>query len=237
MFRITDITDWTLIYFQETELVFCIVSDPGLDITVLIFGSIPTLMNYVVNLIILYMFIKGLWSLNNRMMKQFLEKHIEIQHMDSNTPRTPTPTPTSPEAEENELHRLPSKSKSKSTPSSSSLRSPSLKKGVSLEIVLEKYNSIENRSGMSSEVKRIINLYNVMKKQTILACVAIFSTFGFQLFITIDPAKASPVFSYDIIVNAFCIWLAFGCMDKYWVFCTKYGFCKCCYMKKTDVSD
>ena len=68
----------------------------------------------------------------------------------------------------------------------------------------------------------------MMKKQTILVCIAVGSTCTVWL-----TAMFYEYFIYlcgwDFIVNAICVWMMFDAGDKYWELCRKRGVCRLCY--------
>ena len=151
--------------------------------------------NLFLNMILLYMFNRGLWLLNKEMLKGYMNEH----HAHSNMP---------------ESHPMPIHDISSSTVES-------------LKITVHEYKS----SGDSEDaVKRIIMLYNLMKKQTILVCIAVLSTTLFLILSGFDGAFIYEI-GWDIVVNTICVWMMLSTSKRYWHCCKDHGCCKCCYWK------
>merc|ERR1719216_457920 len=82
---------------------------------------------------------------------------------------------------------------------------------------------------MSTTKKSILKLHNLIKKQTILVCIAVGSTTGLAVVSTLDAAGIA-VCGWDTVVNALCAWLMLNVSRNYWICCSQYGLCRCCYL-------
>ena len=220
--RTVIISDWKLLYYPSTGLIYCGSILPKYDIFLYLFAGISVVMNMIVHIIILFMFIHGLWSLNRGMIEQFMASHA--------VDRTPTATKQEPPKTQPVTDTsLPSKSEV----SLEVVKGHRHKASQSVDDVIEEYYKSDS-SSRNAEVKRIVFLHDIMKKQTILCCTAIASSFVYGIFFTIDADNGSPQFGYDICINAICVWLTLGGSEKYWKLCIRYGPCRCCY-KKSDL--
>ena len=116
------------------------------------------------------------------------------------------------------------------SPSPSS--NPSLVGKNSLKVVVDKFKSDGGES--EDSVKEIIELYNLIKKQAICVCIAVFST---TFMGTVSLFESSFLFEigWDGAINTISIWLMLSTSKKYWNFCKDYGLCKCCYLKTGSV--
>ena len=107
---------------------------------------------------------------------------------------------------------------------------------VSMDIVLDEWGRQKTfvRELQKDEVQRIVSLHNLIKKQTILCCVATGSTcciwFG-----TIFHEDFQFESGWDNCVNAICVWMMLDTSKKYWKMCQKYGFCYLCYRKTNKI--
>merc|ERR1719295_728719 len=81
---------------------------------------------------------------------------------------------------------------------------------------------------MSTTKKSILRLHNLIKKQTILVCIAVGSTTGLAVVSTLDAAGIA-VCGWDVVVNTLCVWLMLGLSKEYWNCCSRYGVCHVCY--------
>ena len=91
-------------------------------------------------------------------------------------------------------------------------------------------NTTIARNPKRPELETIVELHNLMKKQTILVCVSIVSsmTLGIMIIINFDLLAEQ---GWDIIVNEICVWMMLNTSKRYWNLCRRYGFCVCCYWK------
>ena len=103
---------------------------------------------------------------------------------------------------------------------------------ISINQVLDswKRQSTINRDQLRPEVQRIMALHNLIKKQTILVCIAITGTITYFICtgIYFDFALES---GWDVLVNSICVWMMLDTSKVYWNACRKYGICSCCYRK------
>lgn len=86
------------------------------------------------------------------------------------------------------------------------------------------------REQLRPEVQRIMKLHNLIKKQTILACISIISTCILGITPVID-LMAGMGLGWDIIINGICLWMMLDTSTIYWNVCKKHGVCSCCYWK------
>ena len=67
-----------------------------------------------------------------------------------------------------------------------------------------------------------------MKKQTILVCFALISYMIYWILSIFYPSMSLQS-CWDIIINALCIWLMFGCATNIFNFIARYICCHICY--------
>ena len=91
----------------------------------------------------------------------------------------------------------------------------------------------DNKESVPASMRLTINLHHLMKKQTILATVAIGSTMCWYVVLVVVEG-GSLLAPWDVVVNCICAWLMLGSSNKYWIMCTKYGLCCCCYRKRVQ---
>merc|ERR1712154_695250 len=77
-------------------------------------------------------------------------------------------------------------------------------------------------------IMRIIKIKNIMKKQTILVCIALMSSIIYWL-VSIWYSPISIQSGWDIIINSLCIWLMFGSAENVWNWISRYICCHICY--------
>ena len=87
---------------------------------------------------------------------------------------------------------------------------------------------------MKGDIKAIISLHCLIKKQTILVGIAIISSCLFWAMTAYDSVFFWEVV-WDVVVNVFCIWLMLGSSKQYWELCKRWGLCVCCYLKERAV--
>ena len=164
---------------------------------------------FALNLILLCMFIRKLWLLYRAMIQQLVADQMIQDKLGS------------------QAIELES-----GTASIAHSNASTSEKNVDICAVMQRYEagSMQDRD----KIIRIVELYHVMKKHTILICIAILSTWAYQLYLAIDIMNALRQFPYDACINAICVWLILASSQKYWKCCTKYGCCICCY--KNDIN-
>ena len=160
-------------------------------------GILFTVISYGINILIqgilLYMFSRGLWALNKKMLQMYMEEQVAKQ----------IATPTSVSSE-------------------------------NIKTVVDKCKSdIDRDRGNSKDansISIIVELYNLIKKQAILCCIAVVST----TLMGVVSAFVEETFifevGWDALVNIICLWLMLSTSKKYWKCCKDYGLCKCCYL-------
>ena len=91
----------------------------------------------------------------------------------------------------------------------------------------------EDRDFMSKDIQSIFKLHDLIKKQSILVCIAILSS------VTVWSLVAVVNYFFwwlvwDVSINTICVWLMLKSSRKYWICCGKYGVCACCYCKENS---
>ena len=165
-------------------------------------------MHFIINVILLYMFNRGLWLLNKENMKRNVIIGIEM------------------ERSKLKIHPVGNDSALPTRPTLSHRTSEQLK------IVVEKYKS--EGVNAADDVKRVVELYNLIKKQTILICIASFSTILLGIGFVFD-GRVVLEFGWDLSINVICVWMMLSTSKKYWNCCKAYGLCKCCYLRTGNV--
>ena len=77
------------------------------------------------------------------------------------------------------------------------------------------------------EVQRIADLHDLIKKQTILVCIALCTDLIYIGIIFFEPIEWMIGWLY--FVNVICVWMMLGISKRYWICCKQYAFCYCCY--------
>eukprot|EP01084_Bolivina_argentea_P218473 370743_1 len=85
-----------------------------------------------------------------------------------------------------------------------------------------------DKSFMRYDVERIYGLHDLIKKQTILTCIAILSSVTLWSFIAYDNVYFLLI-PWDVSVNTICVWLMLKSSKHYWICCKRYGPCVCFY--------
>ena len=91
------------------------------------------------------------------------------------------------------------------------------------------------RSGTNSgDLQFIIDLHELIKRQTILVSIAILSSLSLWG-LSIVAGAFSLQLGWDIVVNVICVWMTLKSSRRYYDCCAKYGFCWICYRNKAIV--
>ena len=206
---------FNVLYDKTSGIAFCYNMQPkavdaGVSLTV-------TAINVILNVSFLCMFNRGLWLLNKEMINRYLQDK-NLKQCQSATP-IPTMSPSTT-VDLQPTHLVDNISQSTTT-------------SEDMKIIVDRYHvSKSNKDGnMTDEsLKRIIELYNLMKKQTILVCIAVISTtlLGFGAAMDLEAVKE---FGWDFGLNVICVWMMLSTSKRYWNCCRDYGLCKCCYLK------
>ena len=205
---------FTLQYDPDTDIAFCAVDSLSRDSYFGIAGYLIAITQPIDAAILLFMFVRGLWKLNKQMMKSFVQNRIS-KGPGNHPPVVHVAVNSGSEVCEDGNGR---------------------EKGVSMDIVLEEWGRQKTfvREIQKDEVQRIVTLHNLIKKQTILVCVATGSTCCIWL-----GALFYGDFTYengwDNCVNAICVWMMLDTSKKYWRICQKYGLCYWCYRKTNKI--
>ena len=204
-------------YDEDSKLAWCTGNE---NILRRIASMSVALWQTVSNLVLLSLFVKGLWRLNKQLMAHFMKEHdansIELPPLN---PSHKAVTSSSAVLDENDL----------GTPRSRPNK-------VSAGNVLSSWGrqSTVDRKQLKPEVERIMTLHNLIKKQAILVFVATVTTLTFWIAAGINQLFLLQ-FGWDIIVNAICVWMMLDTSKVYWNLCKKYGICICCYLKENRV--
>ena len=114
-----------------------------------------------------------------------------------------------------------------STTSWSDEKSGTSASGQNLRGIVREYKM--QREAADVPIKRVIRMYNLMKKQTILTCICIISSGLLGMLAGID-IQFSHETGWDHMINMICVWLMLSTSKRYWGWCKDYGLCKCCYL-------
>ena len=198
---------FTVQYDSSSNLALCTPDSlERAPIARVIGGIIGIILQLLVSVGLLLLFIRGLWLLNKQMIKYYLNNsQFNIAQLQPNTNKDETKISTT----------------SQETCSV-----------VTTRDVLDKWRKQKSiiKKQSEQEVQNIVMLHNLIKKQTILVCVASVSTiiiwvrFAVNFFVGI-------LMCWDEIVNVICVWLMLDTSKKYWNICKKHGICMCCYWK------
>eukprot|EP01083_Nonionella_stella_P145744 457324_1 len=109
-------------------------------------------------------------------------------------------------------------------------------KSSTVDLVIAQYqNSVKTKQKrMSQSVIRIMELNDMIKKQSILVIIIIVGTLMFWSLIALD-AFYTYLFAINFAINSICVWLMNGVSTKYWMCCRSYGLCRCCYTKISEL--
>jgi len=162
--------------------------------------------NVFINVALLFMFNRGLWLLRQETLLMILNERMkshsdDTEHGTHGDDNGGDDAPSSPNQNGNDSNRP-----------TLSIRNP--------EAEIER---------MSSTKKSILRLHNLIKKQTILVCIALASTTMLAVVSTLDGSGIA-ITGWDTTVNALCVWLMLGLSKQYWNCCSRYGLCHCCYL-------
>eukprot|EP01084_Bolivina_argentea_P218474 370744_1 len=101
---------------------------------------------------------------------------------------------------------------------------------LSMAVVHEtiKKKNTEYNLFMRHDVEKLFALHDIIKKQTILTCIAILSSVTLWSFIAYDNVYFLLI-PWDVSVNTICVWLMLKSSKHYWICCKRYGPCVCFY--------
>ena len=156
--------------------------------------------NVLINVALLYMFNRGLWRLRQETLLMVLTERVKSHSDDIETGQVDADSAGG-------AHTEPT--------------------GTSPKLSIQ--NPETEIEHMSSSKKSILRLHNLIKKQTILVCIATASTCSLAVVSTLDAAGIA-VCGWDVMVNTLCVWLMMGIAKEYWNCCSRYGLCRCCYL-------
>eukprot|EP01083_Nonionella_stella_P011896 33727_1 len=81
---------------------------------------------------------------------------------------------------------------------------------------------------IDSDMEFIIQIRQLMKKQTILICITVCSSVLLWVFGLVH-VSALRLIGFDVMINSICVWMTFKTSNTYWNCCRKYGCCCVCY--------
>ena len=91
---------------------------------------------------------------------------------------------------------------------------------------------IDSRNKNNEMARRILKLYKLNKKHTILFWCMILVNILWTVLLTSVSSWIWLCVIFNYLVNFVCIWLMFGISKRYWDFATKWGPCYLCYCSK-----
>ena len=190
------------------------------------------IIQFVIAFSLLWMFIKGLRDLNSSLLEQYINDHLD---MNSNDMENLNDTILNKTVQHRHDYTSSSSLTIDLSQMSENKEETRSRSSTSLEMVMRRKSEL-SKSGTNGYcidndhgLQRVIRMHTLIKKQTILVVIAIFSallTWILYLFIH----KIWLLAAWDIILNSICIWLMFSFTKKYWKFAKRYCFCKICYL-------
>lgn len=224
-------------YDPKTGLAICMNTDAGS--TIILVAVVISAINLILYIVFVFMFNRGLWLLNKQLLKVFVSEQVEQEmyvktlkdrNSENNQPSKDKES-TEREQTQPEISVVDSVSNTGSktaTATNTQTHTMTMTTAEHLQVAVKKYKS--DGTDVSQKVRGIIRIYNLMKKQTILACIAIVSS----TMIGVSTALNGELifeFGWDAGLNLICIWMMITMSKRYWHCCKDYGLCKCCYLK------
>ena len=211
--RVFSDTTWDLFFDKKSGLGYCF-ADASQD-GILIFTYFIALSYFVINIGLLYMFAAGLRKLKREMTELFMAEIQEIRSQRTASIGSKSHSPESP----------PEKSKSNTENGKDDEHHNDM-----IELETQKNGNEKNKgTGQhANECEIITKLHNLIKKQTILAFIAILSAFTWLILGEFDRYVIQQS-AWILMINIVCSWMMLITSEKYYIICTKYGICKCCY--------
>eukprot|EP01084_Bolivina_argentea_P057104 104397_1 len=199
--------EWILFYnSNKSDIAYCAEgSESGRYAAVLALSF-----EFINSFILLFLFIKGLYSLNQLLIPSKSNTESAIEFEGSHIYVTTDNTCTSTKSTADEMIEI-----------SQATEQTSISTNVSSEI----------NECSSAELSVTIKLRSLMKKQTILVCISVSSSIFIYSF-TVFYHNIAMQMTWNLTINSICAWLMFSCADKYWNVCIRYGCCFCCYQTK-----
>ena len=220
LLHLTTPLTFTLLYDPISNLAFCASDvEMGKSIIFVLCTAAWQVISPFILIILLIMFIRGLLALNKQMMSHYMKDY------DINSIELP-PISSSPEVNHSVVDSTSVTAETQlatPTPTQDDVQTPVPVQRVSLHKIMSSWSrqSSMDRNKARHEIERIIKLHNLIKKQTILVCTSVVSTMVLSVIQT----------PWDIIINAFCVWMMLDTSKTCWRICKKYGLCWCCYIK------
>ena len=212
---------WIVVYTPSKTFNYCRINNEATSQElafrlpiVLVCGVI----NFLINIALLYMFNRGLWLLNKEMMLGMINELDMAPPSEDPDRMTPSDDKIAP----------PIQLEVQQSSNISDMRRGST--AQNLQVVVDHYKERKTaKQKVDNSVKQVIKMYNIMKKQTILICIAIVSTSIYFIWTGISPL-ASWLLGWDFSINMICAWLMLSSSSLYWNWCRSKGLCKCCYL-------
>ena len=228
-------------YDMSTDLAYCaaqFLSDTARFKQGYIVISLTICVLQLINIIgILILFVKGLWSLNQQMILHYVQNHnissckVEPNHKEIISGPVITSISTNTDFNCGPSTPIPPEKigEDDNVDDTDVIQS---RHTITVGDVLDSWSKQKSaqREKIRGDVKRIVELHNLMKKQSVLVGTAIISTITLLISIGGD-VDIILLSGYDIIVNSICVWMMLDSSKKYWISCKNYGICVCCYWK------
>ena len=213
-------TIWIVRQSNHFPISDCVLGDESISYNVLPMVMTAGIVHMVVNTSLMYMFNRGLWLLNKRMIQLYQEEQIQLQNMDSHSVvgNSPSLSPTNP----NPDNVVPD------------LALPRQGSAVrDLKNVIDVYKKKGEKADQL--VKEVVRKYNMIKKYTILVSISIVSAMIFLICMAINTNFLYEC-SWYFLVNIVCLWMMLSTSKRYWMCCRDYGLCRCCYVNTGKVN-
>ena len=191
-----------------------------------------------INIILLYMFTRSLWKLNKYFMTNYLEEHGSLSKPNK-MHHVSTESPVSMSQSALKLDVLKDSNTVRSdTDVDIDINRKEMKHmiRVSMDNVLDAWTRQKTveRERKRPEVQRMVDLHNLIKKQTILVCIALCSDLLYVATIFYEPIEWMTGWFYCL--NVICVWMMLATSKRYWIFCKQFGLCCCCYRKSNKLN-
>eukprot|EP01083_Nonionella_stella_P066858 176423_1 len=103
------------------------------------------------------------------------------------------------------------------------------KDAFTMQVIASNYDDALSY-GERNEIHDILQLQQLMMKQTILVSVTMGSSLIFLIISGLMPGSLQHIW-IDIVLNTVCVWLMFACASAYWDKLVSICCCCCCYTK------
>lgn len=220
-------SDLTLLHNTRHDVVFC---TPAIDMNLPFFSiakisaAIIAFMELIIGAGLLFLFSKRLYLIRNSLIEQYLK---------SNPLNTDIPSNSSP-TNDKDIEFQQTDYETQGSETNINIRRKRFAARDIIKLYRDKMNvmnmtdgDVLNQYNQYKYLEIIIRSHQIIKKQTILAFVAIISSLLFWILVIYNPYFVRIV-SLDLTLNLIMLVLMFNIFKKYWICCEKYGFCVCC---------